>query len=309
MEYKEIILTKITSILSKSGFFPENNSIFKKILKCCGLDTLYNENSQYLLPHTYNNWNGRVYENPNPQYDLFIGLDNVFTSLYASNNFSKITELLIELAYNFHPNVINFINEDDNIEENFKKLQNLYEILGLSLSHDYNKITVTPFTNDRTNKLNDMVGVEKWLFDTYPTIFDSYKSAISSYKDGHLGACIESCRTTLTSIFSQYKGTEEFAKWLRGISNLSAEIDSSTVSELKNSLDQLKQKELADFFAENARGKFTKTKAIYTIYSMMSDYGTHRGENAIEVPTQEDALMMLRMTDDILIWIFMKHPN
>lgn len=40
---------------------------------------------------------------------------------------------------------------------------------------------------------------------------------------------------------------------------------------------------------------------------MLSDYGTHRGEGAIEVPTAEDALMMLRMTEDIVIWVFMRN--
>lgn len=309
MEYKEIILAKICSTLSKSCFIPKNNSVMKQTFKCCGLDTLYNENSNYLEPYSYNHWQGRTYENINEEYDLFIGLDNTFTYLYKSNKISTIRKLLVAIGSNFHVNLYNFINDDEKSERQFKELKNLYQILGLTLEVNYNETIVTYFADDKTNKLNDMFGVEKWLYNTYPDIFDSYTGAISAFKDGHCGTCIEACRTTLTSIFSQFKGTQEFAKWLRGISNLSSEIDGNSVTELKNSLDKLKKKELADFFTENAEGKFTKTKAIYTIYSMMSDYGTHRGENQIETPTSEDALMMLRMTDDILIWIFMKHNN
>ncbi len=63
---------------------------------------------------------------------------------------------------------------------------------------------------------------------------------------------------------------------------------------------------MADFFEENADGNYKKTRAIYSIYSMLSDYGTHRQEGAIEVPSKEDSLMMLRMTEDIMIWIFQK---
>lgn len=40
---------------------------------------------------------------------------------------------------------------------------------------------------------------------------------------------------------------------------------------------------------------------------MLSDYGTHRLEGTVEVAENEDALMMIRMTTDILVWIYQKH--
>jgi hypothetical protein len=55
---------------------------------------------------------------------------------------------------------------------------------------------------------------------------------------------------------------------------------------------------------KNAIGSYKKTKAIYSIYSMMSDYGTHREEGAIESPFKADVLMMYRMTQDIVLWIY-----
>ena len=50
-----------------------------------------------------------------------------------------------------------------------------------------------------------------------------------------------------------------------------------------------------------------RDRAIYSIYSMLSDYGTHRLEGTVEVAKNEDALMMIRMTTDILVWIYQKH--
>jgi hypothetical protein len=107
-------------------------------------------------------------------------------------------------------------------------------------------------------------------------------------------------------LFSKYKGTESFAKWFRGAADVSGELDSNNMSDIKNHLDALGKKDLADFFEENANGSYKKTRAIYSIYSMLSDYGTHRQEGTVEVPSKEDALMMLRMTEDIMIWIFQK---
>lgn len=40
------------------------------------------------------------------------------------------------------------------------------------------------------------------------------------------------------------------------------------------------------------------------IYSMMSDYGTHRNEATQENPTLEDALFSLRLMDSILFWVY-----
>ncbi len=56
-------------------------------------------------------------------------------------------------------------------------------------------------------------------------------------------------------------------------------------------------------------GAKIEPRAIYSIYSMMSDYGTHREEGTVEQPSKEDALMMYRMMQDIVLWIFQKHND
>ena len=94
---------------------------------------------------------------------------------------------------------------------------------------------------------------------------------------------------------------------MRGIYNASGEAAGSSLQDLTQALNtELKKEDLADFFYENKAGKLTKTKTVYMIYSMLSDYGTHRNESTQEVPTIEDALFSLRLTDSILFWIYSK---
>jgi predicted ATPase len=94
---------------------------------------------------------------------------------------------------------------------------------------------------------------------------------------------------------------------MRGIYNTSGENETASVEDLSQALNsELKKTDLADFFYENRAGKLTKTKTIYMIYSMMSDYGTHRNEATQENPTLEDALFSLRLMDSILFWVYSK---
>lgn len=80
-------------------------------------------------------------------------------------------------------------------------------------------------------------------------MYDSYESAIDAYTQGRAGVCIESCRTCLVSVFSKYKGTENFAKWMGGIYNTSGESTISTAQDLSQALNtELRKEDLSDFF-------------------------------------------------------------
>lgn len=193
----------------------------------------------------------------------------------------------------------------ESLADDFEELANLYKLLGLSISIEYDKVLVTTCMASNEQRVVELFSVENWLKQNHSEVYDSYESAIDAYTQGHAGACIESCRTCLVSIFSKYKGTEDFAKWMRGIYNTSGEDAISTVQDLAQALNtDLRKDDLADFFYENRAGKLSKTKAIYMIYSMMSDYGTHRNEETQENPTLEDALFSLRLMDSILFWVY-----
>ncbi len=302
MEKKEIILAKIADIFSKPGFLLKRNGVMKARLKCSGLNDLYEMNASFLEPYSYRIAYGNKYENPNEEYSVFLGLDNIFTRLYSENENERILLLLKEMTAAFN---ISYIGEF--LSDEFELLGSLYELLGLDLRIEYDKVKVTSMMQSNASRISELFSVENWLLEEHPEVYDSYDSAINSYTAGNAGACIESCRTALVSIFSKFKGTEDFAKWLRGIFNVSGEQENSSVQELDKAIkSSLRKEELADFFNENREGKLTKTKTIYMIYSMMSDYGTHRNESTRETPSIQDALFMLRLTDSILFWIYSK---
>lgn len=302
MDNKEIILSKIADIISRNGFFIKNNSQFKSRLKCVGLGEYFEKYADYLIPYYYNNGYAHKFENSNEEYDVFLGLDNIFTDLYHDGKNGEIISLLKELTKSFNVSYITEYLLDD-----FEELANLYELLGLSIKVDYDKIVVTSCMASNQQRINELFSVENWLKQNHKEVYDSYESAIDAYTQGHAGACIESCRTCLVSIFSKYKGTEDFAKWMRGIYNTSGENETASVEDLTQALNsELRKTDLADFFYENRAGKLTKTKTIYMIYSMMSDYGTHRNEATQENPTLEDALFSLRLMDSILFWVYSK---
>ena len=301
MDDKEIILSKIAEVVSRRGFFVRSNSEFKARLKCVGRNDLFERYLDYLVPYFYNQGYAHNFENDNEQYNVFLGLDSIFSDLYKEDEHDDIINLLKEITKSFN---ISYISEDSS--EDFEELAKLYEILGLNITIEFDKVMVSAFVESDFARVSEMFSVESWIKRKHKEVYDSYKSAIDAYTQGHSGACIESCRTCVVSLFAKYKGTENFAKWMRGIYNTSGEGATATVSDLDKTLTDLR-KDLADFFNENKEGKLTKTKTIYMIYSMMSDYGTHRNESTIELPTVEDALFCLRLTDSILFWVYSKN--
>jgi hypothetical protein len=255
------------------------------------------------VPYLYNQGYAHKFENNNDEYDVFLGLDSIFSDLYQGNRQNDIINLLKEITKSFN---VRYISEDSS--EDFEELAKLYELLGLSITIEYDKVKVSACMESDFVRVSEIFSVESWIKSNHKEIYDAYKSAIDAYTQGHSGACIESCRTCVVSIFSKYKGTENFAKWMRGVYNTSGDSVGSTPADLDKALKaDLKKEELADFFNENKEGKLTKTKAIYMIYSMMSDYGTHRNEGTVELPTIEDALFCLRLTDTILFWVYSKN--
>lgn len=303
MEEKEIILSRISEVIRRKSFFIQKNSEFKDRLKCVGLNELYEKYADCLEPYRYNQGDSRTFKNNNIEYDVFLGLDGIFTDLYNENRYDDILNFLKEITKSFN---VKYISDEG--YEDFEELANLYEMLGLSISIGFDKVIVSVCMESSSTRVNEMFSVESWIKENHKEVYDAYKSAIDSYTQGHPGACIESCRTCIVSIFSKYKGTDSFAKWMRGAFNTSGDNKTSTVWELDNALkSELNKNDLADFFNENRNGKLTKTKTIYMIYSMMSDYGTHRNEGTVETPTIEDALFCLRLTDSILFWVYSKN--
>lgn len=308
---QEIILAKISAVYDKPPFVKMETGQMEMILKCVGLGAYYDKYREYLEPYWYN---GR-FQNPVESYRIFVGLNSIFEDLLNERKGDEIISLLTELG-NYIPGTI--LSDEARFAADFNKLRQLYNLMGLQIVSmevdEYSsKFQVEPYLNEG-NQIIQSFGMERWLKSKYQDVYEAYESALNSFSSGDLGAAIESCRTALTGIFSKYKGVPfQKAKWMLGMATLTGDFtgtqsaDASEMTSIKNEIEAMGKRDIADFFEENLEGSYKKTKAIYSIYSMLSDYGTHRLEGTVEVAKNEDALMMIRMTTDILVWIYQKH--
>ncbi|WP_426349387.1 hypothetical protein ACPWSR_16860 [Alloiococcus sp. CFN-8] len=113
MDDKEIILSKIAEIISRPGFFVRSNSEFKSRLKCSELNELYERYSNYLVPYWYNQGYTQIFENKNEEYDVFLGLDSIFSDLYRDNRNEDIINLLKEITKSFNVGYISEYSSED----------------------------------------------------------------------------------------------------------------------------------------------------------------------------------------------------
>ena len=298
---KNVVLAQIADIYGRSrAILVNNNSTYESIIKCADLSSYWPTYAKKLTPYEYVVKNGTTYTNSSSTYDVFSGINGLFEELLSNKNGEAISRLLVELAKR-----ISNVWISDSMSD-FDNLSRLYKTVGLLLKFQDEHIEVQPYT--KKTYIDEESLLEKWMSEKHPDVMEAYEAAIESYKKGHAGACIESCRTAIVTLFEKYKGIEPYAKWIRGCYTLSGDDNSATIDELNKALKKdLNQNDVADFFIENRGGKLTKTKAIYAIYSMMSDYGTHRGEGSIESPQLNDALMSLRFTEAIMLWIAEMH--
>ena len=311
MDNKEIILAQIASIYDKPPFVLVKEGQMKMILRCAGLGEYYDKYCEYLEPHYYN----RSYKNNVESYRIFVGLDAIFSDLLATGNEEKILTLLTELGRNIPSSI--FYNEEKYCDD-YYTLENLYQLMGLEFhvenydEYDY-RISVTAFTGS-TTQLEQSFGMEQWLSQNYPKVYGAYKSALDCYAVGNLGSAIEACRMALTGIFSKFKGIPfKDAKWKLGLATVTGDFtgtesaDRAQMNPINQEIESLVKSDISSFFGDNLDGSFKKTKAIYAVYSMLSDYGPHRQEGVVENATKEDTLLMVKMTTDILVWIYQKN--
>jgi len=113
-----------------------------------GLSEYFDEYAIYLIPYSYNAGHTHRFENPNPEYSVFLGLDNIFADLYREGKHEHIVNLLKELTKSFN---VEYICKS--LEGDFNELTNLYELLGLSISIEYDKVVVSTCMQTNTARV------------------------------------------------------------------------------------------------------------------------------------------------------------
>lgn len=334
---KEIAIAEIASIFSKHRLIKtyDNPLIWRDLLNRSGQRKLFEINADYLTPYEYNQGHSRVFRNPNILFEEFYGaiydilnkiyndgtgmdeltllLKNVIEeiSIYDVISFETIDESkydIWEIEEKKSKKLDRILKEEPDKDlsnyfiEEFQKLIRSLRFLSLDVVYKDKKLTILPFSQGSFERVSDISHLEKWLATKHPECLKSYEDALNNYKEGRAGSCISDCRVTLTGLFSNFSETEN---WFNGVFELNSENykDPQTLSKLRD---------VSKILYDKLDGNFPRFKAIYKIYGMFCDLGSHRTEQVEEEPTLNDALLSLRFTEDILIWamnINLSKPN
>lgn len=336
---EDISLSKIATIISNRTIIrTTNNSKWDRVLSNAGQSELFNIYEYALTPYSFNYNNGREYKNDNVRFSEFysaikIILKTVYNHGENPEAFTKLIGSIIEEI-----DIMDVLNEDlqeslgrktrynnpledilkdhtddkclENIQSKAKKeyhelVHNLH-ILNMDIGYSDYRLVLKPFTQQGAVELNrNPTLLMDWLETEYPAVALSYKEALENYIKGSSVSCISTCRNIIVGIFDDSK--DDDTKWLKGLQKLSTDRYIENVKVPQHIVNDSANKQLG---IQNVKFKFSRFLTIYQLYSLSSDLGPHINEGPkidgvlyLEQATMNDALWILRMTEDLLIWI------
>lgn len=282
---EEIVLAQMAKLLTKyAKRIITHNGDGESLLRCAGLSSLVEKYDNLLTPYWYNG----TWENPYPQFNPGLAINMICDEI--KDNKMALGNFLNE----FLSRVKNIDNCDVNKIENYLEvigyrleINNSEDDLGYGSSYSY---SLSPYTEGILNRREDCSFLVDMLNKHHGELVTYYREATSTYGNIEYQGCVSNCRTLLEIIFK--KADSENNDYATGILNVTKEsVDSSNSP-------RLSIKGIFDYWNINRKG-FNRYRLFVTMYSLMSALA--HGE---EVPTKEDALMCLRITEDILIWYF-----
>lgn len=334
---QEVAISKIADILSSTKLIVPQVDIWKKIFNNAGLNELFEERKQQftikVVTYGYRPDERNLYHND----CCYNGIWESFSGLY--NDFDSFTRLLNSIANKISINNI-FV---DNIEYLIKKkktsIKDIYideyinsisidekntllkeypskdfhalrinmNILGLDFAFNEDTLSVVPFTTSIIEENHDNGIVYQWLVSKYSNVAESYENAKKAYGNGDPVGCLTHCRNIVTGIFSYKKDSQ--SEWVKGLQ--------SACAKDKNILSIMSPKNIPNFKYDshsldiNKKYHYPRFNTIYQLYVYTCDLGAHINEGNLVDGTVDsedtdmfDAYMGLRMTEDVLIWLY-----
>ena len=336
---EDISLSRIATIINNHLIIrTTNNAKWDRVLSNAGQSELFNKYKYALTPESFNYSNGIDYINDNPRFrEFYSAIKSILKTVYNhgqnSEAFIKLISSIIEEI-----DIMDVLNEDlqeilgrktrynnpleyifkgrtdieclEIIQREAKKeyhelVHNLH-ILNMDIGYSDYQLVLKPFTQqgaitiDRNPSL-----LMDWLETEFPAVALSYKEALENYIKGNPVSCISTCRNIIVGICDDSKDDE--TKWLKGLQKLSTDTYIENVQVPKHIIDDSANKKLG---IQNVKFKFSRFLTIYQLYSLSSNLGPHINEGPMidsilyrEKATMNDALWILRMTEDLLIWV------
>lgn len=340
MEKVEIAaLSKIADIMADSINSPiiPKEDIWKKIFYNAELGDLFEERSpQFRIvveSYGWGNNDKNLYHNDrtyNAIFESFKELEYRFEELVKLlNNMAEKMSLYRVLIENVEEKVNNdypkrrikyfdvFFKQVDNDEKNaiinkystksFRTLRRNFNIIGLEIFWDNDSFSIIPFADRGMESNFDINVINQWLYRKYPSVCESYEAARKAFANGDEVGCITHCRNIITGIFSYKK--DEGREWYNGLQKVCAADKNITTLDNAKAIPSIKY----DVHSEDTkqRYKYLRFNLINKLYVLTCDLGAHINEGNIdggvvdsEIATIEDALLALRITEDMLIWLY-----
>lgn len=328
-----IALSKIADILSSSNLINPKVDIWKKIFNNAGLFDEYEEKSfefetkverygcrddEKIFRHNdrcYNALNEIFNELEINSEDFLKLFNSIANKISLTNVFIEDIEECIPRNKFKYMSINEYLDTLDIYEKNkllkdysnkeFNLLRNNLNIIELDICFNGEGLTIKPFIKHAKEVEFDDNILLQWL-ERYPNIHRRYLDAIKAYSRGDSAGCIVHCRNIIEGIFSYKK--DEQRKWLDGLAkacHMDKNIDKAKVTDI------LKYRYNANSNDINERYQYPRFNLIYKLYAFECALGGHidsgnKIENRVdhEEVIQADAFMSLRMTEDVLVWLY-----
>lgn len=280
---EKIVLAKMSKLLSKySHRVICKNGDGKSLLECAGLSSLYKKYEEYLTPYWFNG----SWKNESDKFNPGFVVNEICSEI-------KSNKKALSMFLNEFLDRIREIDEDD-----ISIMENYLEVLGykLEIKENYDsydityKYSLSPYTEGAFDRREDVSYLIKMLNKHHSELVTYYTEAVSTYGNSEYQGCIGNCRTLFEKFFKKLDINSDYAKGILKVTKESISYSNPP---------RLSIKRIFTYWLENQKG-FNRYRLFITMYSLMSALGPH-GE---EIPSKEDALMCLRITEDILIWCF-----
>lgn len=183
-------------------------------------------------------------------------------------------------------------------DSDYEILKNYLEIIGYELvrehiddEYDYDryKYSLTVSSTGVYERQEDKSLLLTRLEQKHSDLAPYYLEAISNYGNSEYKSCVDNSRSVFEGFFKKLDSANDYAK------GILAATGEHVVDESSTELTSIKK--IFTYWIDKKKGA-NRYRIFVSMYSAMSGLGTH-GE---EMPTKEDALMFLRITEDILIW-------
>lgn len=255
------------------------NGFLEQLLSCNGLSTLVTEYECYFDPY----WFNRGYRNDNDNFNPELGM------LKLCNKIKSNKEVLNEFLNEILRRLQHIEIESDTVE----KIKKCVELLGYELQVEYSeygcKYSLQYLSIGEVERQSDMSIMRNKFKNDNPEILIHYNEALDTYSNGNFKSCIDNCRTAYEKFFAGID--TDNLDYLKGILKATDEHVIDNGSELTS------KNKIFKYWLEHNKGA-NRYRMMATLYSAMSGLGAHGEDN----PSQQDALMILRMTEDVFLW-------